>query len=161
MITVGLDFGTHQTKICIENKEGVECKYTFMKFKDTSGNQQYTLPSVISIGADGKLKYGYLPDKTSDTVIRYFKQGSFCTASVVKITQDDAMIYSCWYISYILFDLEEKYGQEFSVQMGAPTDSGHYDEVKQIAVRILASAYKLVEDVFKNDKKKFLDTEIK
>lgn len=161
MITVGLDFGTHQTKICIEDKKGVECKYTFMKFKDTSGHQQYTLPSVISIGADGKLKYGYLPHKTSDTVIRYFKQGAFCTASEVKMSQDDAMLYSCWYIAYILFDLEEKYGQEFSVQMGAPTDSGHYDKVKQIAVRILASAYKLVEDVFKNDKKKFLDTDIK
>lgn len=161
MITVGLDFGTHQTKICIENKKGVECKYTFMKFKDTSGRQQYTLPSVISIGSDGKLKYGYLPHKTSDTVIRYFKQGAFCTASEVKMSQDDAMLYSCWYIAYILFDLEEKFGQEFSIQMGAPTDSGHYDKVKQIAVRILASAYKLVEDVFKNDKKKFLDTDIK
>ena len=34
MITVGLDFGTHQTKVCIEDKEGVELNYSFMKFFD-------------------------------------------------------------------------------------------------------------------------------
>ena len=27
MITVGLDFGTHQTKVCIEDKQGAETHY--------------------------------------------------------------------------------------------------------------------------------------
>ena len=30
MITVGFDFGTHQTKVCIESKGGVELSYTFI-----------------------------------------------------------------------------------------------------------------------------------
>ena len=115
MITVGLDFGTHQTKVCIEHKEGVELSYTFMKFVDTYHRDFYTLPSLVST----------------------------------------------WYLAYILFDLEEKYGQEFTIQMGAPTDSGHVHQVKVIATRIIASAYKLVEDVFANDKEKFLATPMK
>lgn len=61
MITVGLDFGTHQTKVCIENKEGVECSYSFMKFKDEYQCEHYTLPSIINVGENGLLSYGYLP----------------------------------------------------------------------------------------------------
>ena len=140
MITIGLDFGTHQTKICIEDKEGVELNYTFMKFEDTYHRQFYTLPSIIGVGKDGLLSYGYLPRKYDGRIIRYFKQS---------------------YIAYILFDLEKMYGMEFTIQMGAPTDSSHVNVVKAIATRIIASAYKLVEDVFANDKEKFLATPMK
>ncbi len=160
MITVGLDFGTHQTKVCIENKQGVECRYSFMKHKDADGKTQYTLPSVISIGHDGKLSYGYVSPKPEDEIVRYFKQAAFRTIPDMKMSQEDAMYYSCWYIASILFDLEEIYGQDFAIQMGAPTDSEHYAKTKEVAVRILASAYKLVEDVFHNDKKAFLNTDI-
>ena len=45
--------------------------------------------------------------------------------------------------------------------MGVPTDSGHVHQVKVIATRIIASAYNLVEDVFANDKEKFLATPMK
>ena len=62
MITVGLDFGTHQTKVCVERKERAELEYSFIKFPDSRGQSQYTLPSIISIQPDGKLRYGYLPD---------------------------------------------------------------------------------------------------
>jgi len=160
MITVGLDFGTHQTKICIEDKDGVERKYTFMKHEDANGKLQYTLPSIINICSDGKLQYGYITPKSKGEIIRYFKQGAFRTIPYMKMTQEDALYYSCWYIAYILFDVEEKYGQDFAIQMGAPTDGGHYETAKQVSVRILASAYRLVEDVFKNDKKAFLNTPI-
>ena len=37
MITVGLDFGTHQSKLCIESKEGAELCYEFFMFKDADG----------------------------------------------------------------------------------------------------------------------------
>ena len=47
MITVGLDFGTHQSKVCAEYKQGVELSYTFFTFPDTTGKHQYTLPSII------------------------------------------------------------------------------------------------------------------
>jgi hypothetical protein len=160
MITVGLDFGTHQTKVCIENKEGVELNYTFMKFEDTYRRQFYTLPSIIGVGKDGLLSYGYLPRRYDGRIIRYFKQSTFRPTST-GMTQVNAMYFSTWYIAFILFDLEKMYGQEFTIQMGAPTDSSHVNVVKTIATRIIASAYKLVEDVFANDKEKFLATPMK
>lgn len=161
MITVGLDFGTHQTKICIESKGGVELSYTFMKFGYNDNQMYYTLPSIIGIGENGKLYYGYLPMHFEGEIIRYFKQIVFReTSPYGGMTQELAYYYSVWYIAYILFDLEEIYGQNFSIQMGAPTDSSHIKSAKQISTRIIASSYKLVEDVFKNNKKKFLETDI-
>ena len=157
MITVGLDFGTHQTKICIEKKDGVELSYTFMKFEDTYRCESYTLPSIVGVGRDGLLSYGYLPRRYDGRIVRYFKQSTFRPSSQ-GMPHVDAMYFSTWYLAYILFDLEEMYGQEFTIQMGAPTDSSHVDDVKHTATRIIASAYRLVEDVFANDKQKFLST---
>lgn len=160
MITVGLDFGTHQTKVCIEHKDGVELNYTFMKFNDIYHRDYYTFPSLIGVGKDGLLSYGYLPRRYDGRIIRYFKQSAF-RPHPSGMPQVNAMYFSTWYLAYILFDLEDKYGQEFTIQMGAPTDSGHVHQVKVIATRIIASAYNLVEDVFANDKEKFLATPMK
>jgi len=159
MITIGLDFGTHQTKICIEEKVGVELSYTFMKFQDTYHRPFYTLPSVIGVGKDNLLSYGYLPHKYDGRIVRYFKQSTFRPSST-GMSQENAMYFSTWYLAYILFDLQEIYGENFTIQMGAPTDSCHVNEAKEIATRIIASSYRLVEDVFENDKKRFLSTTI-
>lgn len=160
MITVGLDFGTHQTKVCVENKDGVELSYTFMKFEDTYLRELYTLPSVIGVDKDNMLHYGYLKKNFDGKIFKYFKQSAFNSSSGY-MPQVNAWYFSAWYIAYILFDLEQKYGTEFTIQMGAPTDSSHVDKAKQIATRIVASAYRLVEDVFENDKERFLATPIK
>lgn len=159
MITIGLDFGTHQTKICIEEKVGVELSYTFIKFQDTYHRPFYTLPSVIGVGKDNLLSYGYLPHKYDGRIIRYFKQSTFRPSST-GMSQENAMYFSTWYLAYILFDLQEAYGKNFTIQMGVPTDSSHVNEAKEIATRIIASSYRLVEDVFENDKKRFLATTI-
>ena len=162
MITVGLDFGTHQTKVCIESKGGVQLDYLFMKFGGYGNRMYYTFPSIIGVGRDGILTYGFLPKNYDGEVIKYFKQAAFRSVSPnKKMSQEQAYYYSIWYISYILFDLEEIFGQNFTIQMGAPTDSIHINLVKQIATRIIASSYKLVEEVFENNKKKFLETDIK
>ncbi|MBE6267315.1 MAG: hypothetical protein E7102_12775 [Prevotella ruminicola] len=159
MITIGLDFGTHQTKVCIEDKNGTETHYKFHKFMDNEGNMHYTLPSIICITPDNKLKYGYVDVNTKGSFKRYFKQAVFKDVNSPNMQLWEAACYSIWYLAFILFDLEKKYGNEFTVQMGAPTDSSHIDDRKAIAVSILASAYKLVEDVFHNDKQAFLDTD--
>lgn len=161
MITVGLDFGTHQTKICVENKEGVGCEYSFFKFEDEYYREYYTLPSVINVATDGLLTYGYIKKRNEGRIIRYFKQAAFCPNPNLHMPQINALYFSTWYIAYILFDLENKYGKNFTIQMGAPADSEHLSSAKQIAVRILVSAYKLVEEVFMNDKKRFLQTTMK
>lgn len=187
MITVGLDFGTHQTKICIENNEDVELSYEFFKFKDTLGNEQYVLPSVIGISEDDCLMYGYLDNKDTENeknniinqlkslnkifkikvsskkkkikeIHKYFKQVTF--SGVNKSQKQEAIYYSVWYISYLLFLLKEKYGDDFRIQMGVPADGEHFQERRNLAVRIMLSAYRLVEDVLQNDKKKFLSLSV-
>ena len=160
--TIGLDFGTHQTKVCVEEREGAELRYEFFKFKDTVGKEQFTLPSIISVDGCGYLTYGYLPDKAENelgNIIRYFKQPTF-THTNDQEKHEEAVYYTIWYLAYILFDLEEKYGQVFSLQMGVPTDSERFQERKELAVSILLSAYRLVEEVFKNDKESFLGTSV-
>lgn len=159
MITVGLDFGTHQTKVCVETKDGVELNYRFLLFNDDKNQSFYTIPSIIGIGNDGLLTYGYLPKKYNGRVIRYFKQSAFYPIGS-GMSNKEAMYYSIWFIAYILFDLEELYDKNFTIQMGAPTDSSHVNEAKQIATRIIASAYRLVEDIFENKKDAFLSTPI-
>jgi hypothetical protein len=156
MITVGIDFGTHQSKVCIETLEGAELNYSFFKFSDSKGKQQYTLPSIIHQDEYGYLLYGYIPKGIKGRIIRYFKQGAFTHLN--SMAQTDAVYYSIWYLAYIIFDLEEVYGQNFSIQMGVPTDGAHFSAQKQLAVRIVLSAYRLVEEVFKNDKELFLLT---
>lgn len=63
VIKVGLDFGTHQTKICIQRTpdegHGIP-EYEFFKFVDLQGNEQYFIPSVIQINKDNTLSYGYV-----------------------------------------------------------------------------------------------------
>lgn len=159
MITVGFDFGTHQTKVCVENKKGVELSYEFLKFKDDKGKLQYTLPSIIQIDKSGRMAYGYIPSNRKGEIIRYFKQAVFTNVSLNQ-SQNEAIYYSIWYIAYILFELEELYSTDFVIQMGVPTDGGRFAGKKQLAVRVLASAYRLVEDVFENDKEAFLNSTI-
>ncbi len=160
MITIGLDFGTHQSKVCIEQKEGAELSYEFFMFKDTDGKEQFTLPSIIHVDDSGHMTYGYLPNKLKKgKIVRYFKQATF--TSVENFSQMEAINYSIWYIAYILFDLEERFGQNFAIQMGVPSDGTSHSSRQQLAVRILLSAYRLVEEVFENDKELFLNATMK
>lgn len=154
MITIGLDFGTHQSKVCIERREGAELSYEFFTFNDAYGNANFTLPSIIHIDSHKHLSYGFLPDHLSEgKIIRYFKQATF--TSVKHLEQTDAINYSIWYIAYILFHIEERFGQDFAIQMGVPADNQSLDFQKKLAVRILLSAYRLVEEVYENDIEKF------
>ena len=61
-ITVGLDFGTHQTKICIENAEIPSQKtYEFFEFWDENSRSLF-LPSIVQINMDNTLSYGFVRD---------------------------------------------------------------------------------------------------
>ena len=62
-IKIGLDFGTHQTKICVQHipDEGHgEPKYEFFTFNDLNGKKNYFLPSVVQLNNDNTLSYGYV-----------------------------------------------------------------------------------------------------
>ena len=265
-ITVGLDFGTHQTKLCIEDKADINNPiYSFFPFEDLEGKKNIILPSIIQINKDNTLSYGFvdkekckygkkffigctpkfpqridvpeepiLPEppipaillqnpprnpaeairfktnydrakKSYDTqlvlwkqrtqaqkqkherqvkemekayqnelkewykwqnssqtnhrlIYRYFKQSTF---SDYKWNCYQSSTYlSVWYLSYIIFHLEAKYGQDFAIQMGIPTGSDNFEQKKQKAVSLLLTAYHLVEEVFQGDIQTFLATPI-
>lgn len=159
-VTIGLDFGTHQTKVCIESREGAERTYEFLRFKDQYGYMKFTLPSIIHIDSNGLLNYGYIPRDSQGKIVRYFKQALFNNGISENIPQEDAQLLSIWYISFILFQLENQFGQNFSIQMGAPMDRRTSRAAKMIATSTLVSAYRLVEDMFEGDLEKFLSTPV-
>lgn len=184
-ITVGLDFGTHQSKICIETINGPEINYNFFKFKDENGKEHYTLPSIIYVDESERLSYGYKISRnikskknkyisafselanlitnshksskvnsTNQRIIRYFKQATF-TAVKNGMKRSEAMLFTTWYLSYIIFELQERYGIDFAIQMGVPTDGERYENQKKLAVQLMLSAYNLVENIYNNDKDAF------
>lgn len=239
-IKIGLDFGTHQTKICVQRTpdEGRgEPNYEFFLFTDLQGNKQYFLPSVIQINKDDTLSYGYVdsqkmkaqPDKPTKMVVeleeefniaemaeklydkyanedntpedmyvlaemlkiklqnvearnakrkveaedfydnqlklhqeaknvfRYFKQATFIGGEWNRVTPISNRTLCVWYLAYVIFLLEEKFGKDFSINMGIPADEGTYEVKKRLAVEILSAAYYLVEDVYKNNLDDFLN----
>jgi len=89
---------------------------------------------------------------------RYFKQSSFAGRPwVAKVPCD---IVSIWYLSNIIFLLEQEYGENFSINMGVPADEKTYVEKRKKAVSFLASAYELVENVFEGDYDAFLKEDV-
>lgn len=71
-IRIGLDFGTHQTKICVcripDEGHGTP-EYEFFKFIDQKGEEQYFLPSVVQINKDDTLSYGYVdPEEEKESL---------------------------------------------------------------------------------------------
>ena len=242
-VKIGLDFGTHQTKICVQRRpdEGHgEPYYEFFRFTDLLGEKQYFLPSVVQINEDDTLSYGYvneqrrkhnveipteehieleeefdIPDeaerlydkyanasnspedmhilgealaihlskirkrniikkteadnryqkklqeyKEARNIFRYFKQATFSNSGWHRTSPISNRILCVWYLAYIIFLLEEKFGSDFSINMGIPADEASYKSKKRLAVEILASAYYLVEDVYQNDIDKFLNEKV-
>jgi hypothetical protein len=69
-ITVGLDFGTHQTKICIEDSNDSNQKtYEFFQFSDDD-NSSFFLPSIVQINQDNRITYGWVEDQNCKVVPR-------------------------------------------------------------------------------------------
>lgn len=96
--------------------------------------------------------------RESRNKFRYFKQATFSTREWdAKIDSHHLCI---WYLAYVIFLLEERFGSLFSIHMGIPTDDQSFENKKRFAVSTLASAYYLVENVFDNDFNAFLNTHV-
>ena len=110
-IKIGLDFGTHQTKICVQHTpdEGHgEPNYEFFQFSDLQGNNTYFLPSVIQINDDDTLSYGYVdasrkkaepdaPQKESPVLedtfdVAYLANGLYTEYATSNNTQEDIRV---------------------------------------------------------------------
>ena len=60
-VKIGLDFGTHFTKICIEDSTDKRNKsYLFHRFYNNNGELTFMLPSVAQLNKDNTLSYGFV-----------------------------------------------------------------------------------------------------
>ena len=59
-ITLGLDFGTHQTKLCMSYMPNNDTIHEFIEFKNPEGAVTTLLPSVIQINNDDTLSIGFV-----------------------------------------------------------------------------------------------------
>lgn len=96
--------------------------------------------------------------KTNTSVFRYFKQATF--TEVEWKGSIDSETLCIWYLAYVIFLLESKFGTDFSINMGVPADEKTYEQKRMKAVSILASAYNLVENVYMNDIDSFLNEKV-
>ena len=114
---IGLDFGTFQTKVCINDVS--KNKFRFLKFKNTNG---FFLPSTITLEND-KFIYGKPHKSGSDQFFDYFKIASaedeeFNFESFTQSKQAPGYkenyrkrsftpeFLACVYLSNILFEIE-------------------------------------------------------
>ena len=89
-------------------------------------------------------------------IFRYFKQATF--SAYVWDYEIRAQELTVLYLAYIIFRLEERFGSDFSIQMGIPASKATFSRLKPFASGYLIQAIRLVEDVFQNDFEKFLAT---
>lgn len=159
-ITVGLDFGTHQTKICYETVERGTVFHEVLQFRSSHGEMSLTLPSVVRLCADGRLRYGQdAVDAAGGRVMTYFKQIMFSWSAELE-TRTCAEEWSVLYLAFVVLNLDRRFGtSRYIVHMGMPTDAdpSHYAFCKWQAVKVLAAAMKLARDVFGGNQNGFLD----
>ena len=162
MITVGFDFGTHQTKICYETEEFGTVFYDVFKFDGTDGNSNLTLPSFIRHYSNDLLRYGYdaLDNVNGSRAITYFKQVMFSWTCNEK-ERIAAEQWSVLYLAFIVFQLDRKFKPgSYIIQMGMPTDANpvHYNFTKRQAIKVMASAMLIVRNVFKGNLEAYFAT---
>lgn len=63
-ITLGLDFGTHQSKLCLSYMPNNEQIYEFLEFVKPDGAKTFLLPSIIQINKDDTISIGFV-DKSN------------------------------------------------------------------------------------------------
>lgn len=131
-------------------------KIRYNKAKQIYDEQMEQYRKVMDCYEDDLAKWSKNQKSPEPAIFKYFKIASFSNYQWDYLIDKD--ILCIWYIAYILFDLESKYGQTFSIQMGYPTDAHRLINRRNHAVRLILSAYHLVEDVFKGDKDAFLLT---
>lgn len=87
--TVGLDFGTHQTKICIEDASNPAQKtYEFFEFEKPDGNKTVFLPSIVQINIDDTLSYGFVEESQCKTMPKEMTE-----KPVMEVPQKPNLIY--------------------------------------------------------------------
>lgn len=94
--------------------------------------------------------------KKHPVVMHYFKQAVFSSGLKWHYEWSPILV-SIWYLTYVFFELDEKYGTEnLMVSMGTSSGRSTWDKNKKVATQVILSVYRLIEDVFHHDRQAFL-----
>ena len=94
---IGLDFGTHQTKICVKTIEdeghGLS-SYEFFEFETKDDKTTYALPSIIQKKRDGTLSYGiHIVEQFGETYLERLTDDLYDKYSTKDDTLEDKKIF--------------------------------------------------------------------
>ena len=67
-ITLGLDFGTHQSKLCLSYMPNNEQIFEFLEFVQPDGGKTFLLPSIIQINKDDTISIGFVDKDNCKTI---------------------------------------------------------------------------------------------
>jgi len=72
---IGIDFGTYQTKVCVNYLDSNPQQHEFFQFNN-EGEDSYFIPSKVYLLKDGKFRYGSYHNTDIDKIFNYFKIAS-------------------------------------------------------------------------------------
>jgi cell division ATPase FtsA len=127
MYYVGIDIGTHQSKICLKDTSGNPKIYTYVSVQKHS----FAIPSIVQINSDNTVSYGIVEEeqaKISDSgdklCFRYFKMAVYDITYYHRFIDNyhtDPILVSVVYFIYLMYRIEEIVGVECSYQYGIPS----------------------------------------
>ena len=122
---VGVDFGTSQTKVCVQHTSVRPPVHEFVRFPGPAGSESFFIPSVVWAGRDGRLRYGHRPAHFEGWDFAYFKivaaedevfrteaalagdQPYYDPAGYEPFTPE---VLSVWYLAFVLRTVRDSYG---------------------------------------------------
>src|SRR5690606_11400960 len=76
LFNIGLDFGTSQTKVCVQHTSANPRIHEFISFPSPSGPPSFFLPTRVGVRADGTVSCGHLTPGEHKQTFDYFKIAS-------------------------------------------------------------------------------------
>lgn len=93
-VTIGLDFGTYQSKVCLRiNREGIE-RYEFIDFSENDNDPNYFLRSKVQQTVNNYLVFGGTKIPNAKEVYDYFKIASAEDEFFQSVSELDKSIYT-------------------------------------------------------------------
>ncbi len=141
-LIIGLDFGTAFTKVVIgETRVSYAVPFSF----PCSGDGEYLLPGVLSVGQDGECYLGENSGairRVSDLKMRLL-QGDFSVSCQAEIAAFLALVFRycrAWLLNEHRKTYEDRY-LDWYINVGLPTDSYHDERLTNVYRSVVQAAW--------------------
>ena len=137
------------------DEEGINVLTEMLELKYEIDKETYEERKAKALAKYEEEKANYNKERN---LFRYFKQATF--AEYPWASNYDQKILCIWYLAYIIFLLEERFGNEFAINLGVPTDDKCFKQKRELATQIIISAINLVENEYDGDFSMFLSEKV-